>query len=384
MIRIDEIYNHTFWPWLEQHRPGTRLFFCDPPGNTGADALFNLGREDMVENDYVFMHDQEPVDLDLYHALFDEVKRRNTNIGGRWADETKQIWMLSVRHLTSGTYKGPLGHVVVSERGECVDELCSKYGWIPHYYFYHAWACLDWFRGYDRTFLIPRAKDRSPKKTFISPNRIVAGKRDHRVLFLYNIFKNNLENNHISAPRRCPYEGVDIAQVASKYCNTYADIEQVFNRVELPRLFEGEATQLMHSYQLGNFKEAADSLVYVATETVYFGKRQHLTEKTFKAIALEMPFVLVATQGSLAYLREYGFKTFSPYIDETYDLIEDPVERIEAVTAILLEIQARSAAARQELWQHLLPRVEHNYNHFYRGGLTDVLWAELTAMLQEF
>jgi hypothetical protein len=25
--------------------------------------------------------------------------------------------------------------------------------------------------------------------------------------------------------------------------------------------------------------------------------------------------------------------------------------------------------------------VEHNYNHFYRGGLTEVLWKELTEML---
>ena len=337
------------------------MFFCDPFGHTDSDHLFNLGCDDTVENDYVYLHDQEPVHLDLHETLFRDVIRRNLDIRNQ-----------------------PAGHVVVSERGEYVDQLAAEYGFKTHYYFFHAWACQDWFRGYDKTFLIARARDRRPTRTFMSPNRIVAGKRDHRVLFLYNVFKHNLENNHISAPRRCPYEGVDIAQVASKYCNTYADIEQVFNRVELPRLFEGEATQLMHSYQLGNFKEAADSLVYVATETVYFGKRQHLTEKTFKAIALEMPFVLVATQGSLAYLREYGFKTFSPYIDETYDLIEDPVERIEAVTAILLEIQARSAAARQELWQHLLPRVEHNYNHFYRGGLTDVLWAELTAMLQEF
>jgi hypothetical protein len=218
----------------------------------------------------------------------------------------------------------------------------------------------------------------------MSPNRIVAGKRDHRVLFLYNIFKNNLENNHISAPRTCQYEGVDISVVASKYCNTYPDIEQVFAQAELPRLFSGETDQPMSSYELGNFAEAEDSLVYVPTETVYAGRRSHLTEKTFKAIALEMPFVLVAPYGSLSYLREYGFQTFAPYIDETYDLIEDPVARIEAVTRILLELQARSAAARAELWQNLLPRVEHNYDHFYRGGLSAVLWQELCAMLQEF
>jgi len=215
----------------------------------------------------------------------------------------------------------------------------------------------------------------------MSPNRIVAGKRDHRVLFLYNVFKNNLQDNHISAPRRCQYEDVDIADVASKYCNMYPDIEQVFNSAELPRLFAGETEQVMSSYQLGNFAEAADSVIYVPTETVYLGQRQHLTEKTFKAIALEMPFVLVAPQHSLEYLRSYGFRTFAPYIDESYDEIADPIARIERVTQILLEIQARSAAAKISLHKSLLPIVEYNYNHFYRGGFRDRLEVELHAVL---
>jgi hypothetical protein len=271
----------------------------------------------------------------------------------------------------------------VSERGESVQAVCAQYGWQSHYYFYHGWACLDWFRGYDTAYLIPRARDRNPTQTFMSPNRIVGGQRDHRVLFLYNVFRNNLQDNYISAPRTCPYEGVDISAIASKYNNTYPDIEQVFKTAELPRTFAGEDTQLMHSYQLGNFTEAADSLIYVPTETVYFGSRTHLTEKTFKAIALEMPFILVAPAGSLQYLREYGFRTFAPHIDESYDTIEDPVLRIERVTQILLEIQARSAAAKNALWRDLLPIVEHNYDHFYRGGFRDVLEAELKTMLNE-
>ena len=358
MIRIDEIYTNTFGPYIQQRGPGTRLFFCDPPGTTSPDALFNIGA-DPTDNNYVFFHDQEPIHLDSFEPLFDAVLRRNDDIMSK-----------------------PPGHVVVSEQGEYVDRLCERYGWQPHYYFYHGWACLDWFRGYDNSYLIPRARLRNPSRTFMSPNRIVAGKRDHRVLFLYNVFKNRLEDNHISAPRRCQYEDIDIAQVASKYNNTYPDIEQVFNTAQLPRLFAGETTQLMHSYQLGNYTEAADSLIYVPTETVYFGQRQHLTEKTFKAIALEMPFLLVAPQHSLRYLRSYGFRTFAPYIDESYDLIEDPVKRIEAVTHILLEIQARSAAAKIALHKELLPIVEYNYNHFYRGGFRDILEVELHNMLE--
>lgn len=357
MIRIDEIYNNTFWPWLRDNRSGSRLFFCDPPGRTDPDALFNLGCNDIIENDYVFFHDQEPVWMDLHQPLFDDVVQRNKDMSK------------------------PQGHVVVSEHGEYVDRLCAHYGWKKHYYFFHGWACQDWFRGYDKTFLIPRAQDRAPTRTFISPNRIVAGKRDHRVLFLYNIFKHGLDNNWISAPRVCVYEEVDISVVASKYNSIYSDIEQVFATADLPRLFPGESTQKMASCWLTNFDEAADSLVYVPTETVYFGRRLHITEKTFKAIALEMPFVLVAPAGSLEYLRQYGFQTFDKVIDESYDQEPDDIKRIEKVVHVLNELNSLSVKEKQQLHRAMLPVVEHNYYHFYRGGLENILWQELKGML---
>ena len=358
MIRIDEIYNNTFWPWLRKNKPGTRLFFCDPPGRTDPDALFNLGSDDIIETDYVWMHDQEPCWTDEYRPLFDDVIRRNANIRAK-----------------------PHGHVVVSEKGEYVERLCAAYGWKNHYYFYHGWACQDWFRGYDKSFLIPRARDRTPTQTFMSPNRIVGGKRDHRVLFLYNVFKQGLDHNHISVPRICQYENVDISVLANKYCNTYPDISQVFEQATLPRLFAGEESQQMTSCWLTNFAEAQDSLVYVPTETVYFGRRTHITEKTFKAIALEMPFVLVAPANSLEYMRSYGFKTFDDIFDESYDGETDDIVRVEKVVRLLKDLDNQSERERQSIHRACLPIVEHNYRHFYMGGLTNILWPELTGML---
>jgi len=410
MIRIDEIYSHTFWPWLDRNRPGTRMFFCDPPGRTDPDALFNLGRDDVIENNYVFMHDQEPVHLDLHQLLFEEVVLRNYDITNRHrtdrdlkfpdADVQKEydqsiknldqgfdIFLRIHQHLFSQVLEHnkhvfKQGHVVVSERGEMIDILTDKYGWRSHYYFYHGWACLDWFRGYDRTFLIDRARLRHPTQTFMSPNRIVGGKRDHRVLFLYHVFKQGLQHNHITAPRICPHEGVNIASIAQKYTNVYQDITTVFDQASLPRTFHGESTQEMTSCWLSNFDEAADSLIYVPTETVYFGRRTHLTEKTFKAIALEMPFVLMATAGSLAYLREYGFQTFAGIFDESYDTETNDIVRIEKVVALLKQLDNLSATERQQIHQACLPIVEHNFNHFYNGGFEQILWAELSDMLE--
>jgi hypothetical protein len=370
MIRIDEIYNNTFWPWIDQHIPGTRTFFCDPPGRSDPEALFNFGRDDIPETDFIFLHDQEPVHLDLHKLLFDDVKVRTEDI---------QYW----GKPPEARSRSVNGHVIVSEHGEYVKKLTDIYGWKPHYYFYHGWACKDWFRGYDKTFLIPRAADRAPTRTFMSPNRIVAGKRDHRVLFLYNVFRHGLDHNYISAPRICPYEHVDISQIALKYNNIYPDIEQVFLAAELPRLFAGEETQIMTSCWLGNYAEAQDSLVYVPTETVYFGRRLHITEKTFKAIALEMPFVLVAPAHSLEYMRSYGFRTFDGIFDESYDEETDDVKRIEKITGLLKDLDNLSVAERQQIHRACLPIVEHNFEHFYGTGLENILWPELINMLNE-
>lgn len=347
---------------MQQNRPGTTLFFCDPFGHTDPEHLFNLSNPTVKETDYVFMHDQEPVDPELFDALFQNVLKRSSPIW--WPNKPN-----------------PCGHVIVSEQGEQVEQLCAKYEWTAHYYFFHGWACLDWFRGYDKTFLIDRAKNRNPTKTFMSPNRIVSGRRDHRVLFLYHIFKNSLSHNNLSAPKICPYENIDILDLGKKYLDTYPDITQILGNAPLPRLFAGESEPIMTSCWLTNFNEAQDSLVYVPTETVFFGQRLHLTEKTFKAIALEMPFVLVAPAHSLEYLKSYGFKTFDLIFDESYDSETNDLLRLEKAVKLLKDLDGLSHKERQQIHQACVPMVEHNYNHFYHGGFADILWRELTTML---
>jgi hypothetical protein len=197
------------------------------------------------------------------------------------------------------------------------------------------------------------------------------------------VFKQKLSHNHISAPRICQYENTDISSIAKKYNNVYQDITTVFDQADLPRLFAGETTQQMTSCWLSNFTEAKDSLIYVPTETVYFGRRTHITEKTFKAIALEMPFVLLAPAHSLEYIREYGFQTFAGIIDESYDEETDDFKRIEKVVTLLKDIDNLSTAEKLHLHKHMLPTVEHNYEHFYGGNFAKILWTELNHMLEE-
>ena len=337
------------------------MFFCDPFGHTRIENLFNHGSDLIREDEYVFFHDQEPVQLIAHQPLFQDVVLRNLDIG-----------------------PAPQGRVVVSEKGAEVSKLCDIYGWKSSYYFFHGWACLDWYRGYDRTFLFPKPWDRSmPSRTFMSPNRIVGGERDHRSLFVYHCVKQNLTHNHVSAPKICPVENVDIIEIGKKYSTHYPDIVDVLAAADLPWLFAGESVQQMTSCWLGNFDEAMDSILYVPTETVYFGERLHLTEKTFKGIALGMPFVLVAPRGSLTYLRDYGFRTFGHIWDESYDEETDDLLRLEKIVALLKSIDTAGQQEKIRIWQNAKEVAIHNWNHFYHGGFETVLWNELTGMLNE-
>ena len=52
-----------------------------------------------------------------------------------------------------------------------------------------------------------------------------------------------------------------------------------------------------------------------------------ITEKILKPIINLHPFILVENHCTLKKMREYGFKTFTPFIDESYDEIGDTTQR---------------------------------------------------------
>jgi hypothetical protein len=360
MIRIDEIYNNTFWPWLRQHRPGVRALMCDPFGRSDPDSVIGYGREDMHEYNYIFFFDQEPIHLNIHMATFERVRANNADLQDK---------------------RSAIGAICTSERdSDNVDTLCAKYGWKSYYYFFHGWAALDWYRGYDRTFLITPPAERRITKTFVAPNRIIAGERQHRLEVLYHIFKNELIDNHISCPDVCPAEDISIYEAIKPLAAKYTDIESVFANTALPMHFRGETDHPMHSCWLSLFDECAESLLYLVTETVATGRRHHLTEKTFKPIAMGMPFIIVGTRGSLEYLRSYGFRTFEGIWDESYDSAEDDV-RIARIASLLRSLDELPTAGKQDLFDAAQEVIKHNWNHFYNGGFEAVLWQELQEML---
>jgi len=339
---------------MQDHK-GVGLHWFDPFGSTQIEHICNVPPIDQVAQHRFVFYDQEPLHQQQVQNFLNP--------------------FLEI-------YKGPSTVITSEHNSENIDWIRNTYGVDCLYYFFHGWAALDWYRGYDKTFLIKPWAERAPTRTFIAPNRIVAGERRHRLEMLYHIFKLGLVDNHISCPAVCPAENIGIVDAAQSLLNIYPDIQDVFAAQQLPINFEGETDHPMHSCWLSLFDQAADSLLYLVTETVADGHRHHLTEKTFKPIALGMPFVLVGTQGSLEYLRSYGFKTFGDIWDESYDTIADPHLRVAAVASLLRGLCDLSVAERIVLFNHCHRTIQHNWNHFYNGGFEAVLWAELQQMLR--
>ena len=336
----------------------------------------------MPEHNYTLLWDQEPIHLNIHMPTFKSVVEKNNDIYKMCAKQNK-IYRLAVDagYTVPPRINWYVGSIITSERdSDTVEFVCNKYNWKSYYYFFHGWASLDWFRGYDRTFLITPPDQRIITRTFLAPNRIVAGQREHRLEMLYWIFKMGMTDNHVSCPAVCPAENIAILDAVQPLKNKYPDIETVFSQQSLPLNFENETDHPMHSCWLSLFDQSAESLLYLVTETVATGRRHHLTEKTFKPIAMGMPFVIVGTQGSLKYLRSYGFQTFGDLWDESYDDEPDDSKRIEKIAQVLKQLEDSD---RQSIFRSAHDIIQHNWNHFYHGEFEAVLWQELKGMLNE-
>ena len=62
-----------------------------------------------------------------------------------------------------------------------------------------------------------------------------------------------------------------------------------------------------------------------------FNDTIHITEKTWKAIYIGVPFIISATNRHIETLHKFGFKTFDSIIDESYDLEENVDTKLEKI-----------------------------------------------------
>ena len=274
----------------------------------------------------IICYDQEPLDFDVF---------KNTS--------TIDI-----------TFLKKYGILCHSEQRSKQLDMFKQHNIIDIYYWSHAIIAQDWFRyaKHDNVLL----QKRKNRYDFLIYNRAWQGTREYRLRFAEMLLENNIK----------------------EFCNIrFAPIDD--NVHYLDHVYDNQKwtihTNLESYYDLNTFGSTASadytsedyitSNIEVVLETLFDDDRLHLTEKTLRPIACRQPFILMATHGSLEYLRHYGFETFSDLIDESYDNIINQVERMAAVVAEMKRITQLPAVEKIELFSKLNAIAARNQERFF-------------------
>ena len=139
---------------------------------------------------------------------------------------------------------------------------------------------------------------------------------------------------------------------------TVENIDQVQWTVDRIQ-YHGYEISLSQIIPIDIYNQTAYSLI---CETNYDNDYVFFTEKTVKPIIARRLFVLLGNRFSLERLRGLGFRTFDSIIDESYDAIEDIVERHTAALEQLRWLCEQDQATILEQCREI---VDHNFDLMY-------------------
>jgi len=191
--------------------------------------------------------------------------------------------------------------------------------------------------------------------------------------------KGILEKGHVSlstADQTLNWEDVipglsRIHRSNSEICNIFTnqtDIIYKIPKLSLDRPTLEETTLFNLEQLLCPFYE--QSLISVVTETNFYtnfyNKIVHegtrfFSEKTFKPIAHKHPFILVSVPNCLNILKQIGYQTFHPFIDESYDNEHDDSIRLLKIVNEIERISKFTKEEVKEFVKQTMPICEYNY-----------------------
>jgi hypothetical protein len=108
----------------------------------------------------------------------------------------------------------------------------------------------------------------------------------------------------------------------------------------------------------------SDSYINLVTET-FFGRNVFLSEKIFKPLSNLQPFIVLGDYGTIAELKRLGFKTFEPFIDESYDLEINPKTRIQKIETEIEKLKNKSIEEIHAWYYSIKDILLHNQKHMY-------------------
>ena len=315
-----------------------------------------------VEFGQVYMPRQQ------HHAFFhfDQEPMWNSDFGSLY-DARGEAWSWQLVRILAN-----------SEHSELKRKVCQDRAMLDWYFFYHGFASLSWF--WDSQYIVDQTEISSK---YLSLNHLVRHKRSYRISLLAHLSQRNIINQgqislHTTKDQILEEVQSEMTQLSGP---SRSLISREINRLpEMPIILDCSDPNGMMSAKFGHqeYKMWQRSFLHVVNETVFYDRKLHLTEKIFKPIVSLRPFVLVAAPGNLEYLRSYGFKTFSEWIDESYDLEQDDDLRLEMIANEIAKLCALPLSALTEMHEEMMAVLHHNKNHFF-GRFRDIIIDELVG-----
>lgn len=177
-----------------------------------------------------------------------------------------------------------------------------------------------------------------------------------RLMIAKHLYENHKDSSIISYQE----PGVLLDKKMSEYYQDLVDWAEQHTPIVYDQLFPKRVYTL--EMVTGTRHPYEEYFMEVICETDVLGT-SWITEKTVKNLYIGKPFVVMSGPGTLAKLHRMGFKTFSPWIDESYDSIENHHDRLKA---ILAEVDRISMLDVNELHNNIRPILEHNRANYLK------------------
>jgi hypothetical protein len=323
----------------------------------------------------VLCHDQEPLNYRLYQNHSDDIISKFSSPTAK-----RKISREMLRHSNLKLPLGPWFNIydqimlLHSEKNSQDLEWYEQNGFVGIHYWSHSVIAKDWYRfaNHDK-----RLNCAGPvQQNFLIYCRDWSGTREYRIKFQELLIKHNLYHSSITKMMKTNSEGVALRD------HVFANQQLSVTDVEV---FDCINDNDCKSSDSANYcpDDINQSKISVVLETIFDSTKIHLTEKTLRPIACGHPFILAAGAGSLEYLRSYGFKTFAPWIDESYDLETDSVRRLEKIIASMQQFANLSNTEQQHVMLKIKEIANFNQKWFFSSEFDQVVVQELESNIKQ-
>jgi hypothetical protein len=322
----------------------------------------------------VIMHDQEPLWYDFYgrDQILDSKKTKPLSQGYK-AIEINQELIEFWEKLHLKSVLAPSLFPAIITHSELKSREVEKYqenGYVTCYYWAHGVIAKDWYRFADHDLKLTFNWE-NIKHDFLIYNRDWSSVREYRLKFSEALIDFDLVDScKTSFSAEC--NGINF--VDHKFCNKTFGIQ----RNDIDRFYVKNTAPASSSADYCSL-DYVESGIEVVLETLFDDTRWHLTEKILRPIACGKPFILASSADSLTYLTNYGFKTFDPLINETYNTIENPHERLIAIVTEMKRIQQLPLSEKKDLFIKLHAIAQENKQRFFSSQFDDTLTQEFVT-----